>query len=73
MDHGQHVILRFRTADDVVADGLGGIGTFQLCDGAESVEQFPGFRRPGVALELGSQFFEGVSVHPGMLADIECV
>ena len=49
------------------------IGSFQPCDCAEGVEQFDGFRRPGIALEVRPKFLEGKLMHVGMLADVKRV
>ncbi len=69
-------------ADDVLADGLGGVSLLEFGDGAEGVKDFGGlfgqglgevecFRRTcfGPCGDLG----DGGGVDAGVLADVECL
>ena len=66
-------MLRFRAADDVMADRVRGISAFQLHDGAERVEHFSRLGRPGISSEIRPQFLDGKRVNSGMLSYVERV
>ena len=66
------------SADDVLADGLGGVGLLEFGDGAEGVEDFGGLRSEsggevscaGVG-GCGGDLSDGGGVDAGVLADVE--
>ncbi len=68
------------SADDVLADGLGGVGLLEFGDGAEGVEDFGGLvtqggrqseRLIGLDGSPGRDLGDGGGVDAGVLTDIE--
>ncbi len=74
----EHVFGAGGSADNVLADGFGGVGLLQFGDGAEGVENLGSLRREGGGkFEVGSiwlpcrELGDGGGVDAGVLADVQ--